>query len=370
MDSKADVLKLTSRLRKAGYDPELIATALTQVKLRRKARTKFGEFAEQLLFTEAGLEQASRLSVAAIHAGRFRNAGIKNVADLGCGIGAESLALASLDLTVTAFELDELTAAIATFNLANFPNVSVLQADVTQLDLSIYEGLIFDPARRDNRNRIFKPEDFSPSFDFVLVKAKSKPTIVKLGPGHPHNQIPEEAEAVWVSVNGDLVELALYFGDIKRASIKRAALLITGSARYEITSATADVVHAPIGSIGKYLYEPDNSLIRSHLLGQLAEELSLQAISPEIAYLTSDQLVSSPWLTAFEIIDELPFDRKKLKSYLKEKDVGILEIKKRGADVIPEELRKELNLKGKNSATLVITRVLDQHRVLVVEPHR
>ena len=370
IDSKADVLKLTSKLRKAGFDPELIATALTQVKLRRKARVKFGEFADQMLFSEAGLEQASRLSVAAMHAGRFRNAGITNVADLGCGIGAESLALASLDISVAAFELDELTAALATFNLANFPNVTVEQADVTKLDLSRFDGLIMDPARRDNRNRIFRPEDFSPSFNFVLAAAREKPTVVKLGPGHPHNQIPNDAEAVWVSVNGDLVELGLYFSKVRRAEIQRAALLITDSGRLEITSTTKESVPANLGELGEYLYEPDNALIRSHLLGQFAIEQGLYTISPDIAYLTSTKLISSPWLSAYKVIDNLPFDRKKLKSYLKAKDVGPIEIKKRGADIVPEQLRKELNLKGGSSATIVITRVNDQHRVLVVEPLR
>ncbi|NBQ93500.1 MAG: SAM-dependent methyltransferase, partial [Micrococcales bacterium] len=50
------------------------------------------------------------------------------------------------------------------------------------------------------------------------------------------------------------------------------------------------------------------------------------------------------------------------------RNIGPLEIKKRGTDVTPEQLRKELNLKGKNPATLIITRVNDNHRVLVVAP--
>jgi tRNA/tmRNA/rRNA uracil-C5-methylase (TrmA/RlmC/RlmD family) len=139
---------------------------LTQAKLRRRAQAKFGPFADRMLFTEAGLEQASRLSVAALHAGRFRDAGLKRVADLGCGIGAESLAMASLDLEVGAFEIDEVTAAIATYNLAYFENVKVEQADVTEIDLSSFDGLYLDPARRDVAGRKFDPKAFSP--DLVL----------------------------------------------------------------------------------------------------------------------------------------------------------------------------------------------------------
>ncbi|MBU6144332.1 MAG: class I SAM-dependent methyltransferase, partial [Acidobacteria bacterium] len=249
MDSKTDVVKLVSRLRKDGHDPELIATVLSQVKLRRKAREKFGEFADQMLFSQAGLEQASRLSVAAIHAGRFRKAGISAVADLGCGIGAEALAMASLDINVSAFDSDELTAALATYNLAHFSNVTVEQADVTKLDLSIFGGLFFDPARRDSKNRKFNPEDFSPSFSFVLENAKTKATIIKLGPGHPHDQIPEAAEAVWVSVNGDLVELSLYFNEVKRVDVSRSALLISPNGTFEISAKTPTTQQAEVGEI-------------------------------------------------------------------------------------------------------------------------
>jgi hypothetical protein len=70
------------------------------------------------------------------------------------------------------------------------------------------------------------------------------------------------------------------------------------------------------------------------------------------------------------VLDEMAFDRKRLKAYLRERSIGVLEIKKRGADIVPEQLRKEMALKGENAATLIVTRVGDAHRVLVVEPIR
>jgi hypothetical protein len=48
-------------------------------------------------------------------------------------------------------------------------------------------------------------------------------------------------------------------------------------------------------------------------------------------------------------------------------NVGILEIKKRGSDVVPETLRKELQLKGERAATLIVTRVGDSHRAIICE---
>lgn len=374
LDAKADVLKLVSSLRAEGHDPALVAAVLTQAKLRRRAAAKFGPFADRMIFTEPGLEQASRLSVAALHANRFRQAGIHQVADLGCGIGAESMAMASLDIDVKAFEIDEVTAAVATYNLAPFENAFVEQADVTTLDLTKFGGLFFDPARRElggpSRERAarkFDPAAYSPTFDFVVEAAGKKPTGVKFGPGHPHEGIPDEAEAQWVSVDGDLVELGLWFGSVARPDVKRAALLIIGNSRFEITSKSAERQDAPIGVLSDFVYEPDNSVVRSHLIGQLAEQIDATLFAPEIAYLTSAMPIESPWLKGYRVLDNLVFDRKKLKAYLRERNIGTLEIKKRGSDIVPEQLRKELAPKGEGAATLIVTRVGDAHRVLVAE---
>jgi len=337
----------------------------------------FGEFADRMLFTEDGLEQATRLRVAAIHAGRFRDAGLTRVADLGCGIGTESLALASLGISVSAFEIDEVTAAIATFNLAGFDTATVTHQDATSVDLVVFDGLIFDPARRelgspkrDRATRKFDPADYSPRFDWVLEQARQKPTGIKLGPGHPHEGIPEDCEAQWVSVAGDLVECTLWFGALARLGIARSALLVGDSVAHEISSASFDRLDAPLGELGAFVHEPDASVIRGHLIGELAEQLEARLFAPEIAYLTTDAEVQSPWVKSYRVLDEMAFDRKRLKAYLRERNIGVLEIKKRGADVVPEQLRKEMALKGENAATLIVTRVGDAHRVLVVEPIR
>ena len=369
-NSKTDVVKLVSQLRAAGHAPSLVAAVLTQAKLRRRAEAKFGDFAKSMLFTEAGLEQSSRLRVAALHAGRFRSAGVASVADLGCGIGAESLAMASLGLDVRAFEIYEVTAACATFNLLPFENASVELADVTTLTYSAdkpAEALFFDPARRELNgpkraaaSRKFDPAEFSPNFDWVVERCQSagvRAAGIKLGPGHPHEGIPEGAEAQWVSVNGDLVELGLWFGSAARSGIARSALLITDSG-----------THATLSQLEQFVYEPDNAVVRSHLIGLLAEQLGLHGFSSGIAYLTGSSEIESPWLKGYRVIEEMAFDRKKLKARLREAGIGVLEIKKRGADIVPEQLRKELDPKGAGKATLIVTRVGETHRVLICEP--
>ncbi len=374
LDAKADVLKLVSALRAEGYDPGLVAAVLSQAKLRRRARKKFGDFTDGMLFTEDGLEQASRLQAAALHAGRFRGAGITQVADLGCGLGAESMAMGAIDLNVRAFEIDEVTAALAVFNLGAFDNVEVEQADITTLDLSQFEALFFDPARREldgkgeRATRKFDPAQFSPNFNWVLEQARTKPTGIKLGPGHPHEAIAQDAEAQWLSIDGDLVELALWFGEVKRPKVARAATVVNSTGRHEIVSETFESEPAEVSALKQFIYEPDNAVVRSHLIADLAREVGASLISREIAYLSSDREIDSPMMRGFRVVDEMAFDRKKLKAYLRERNIGTLEIKKRGVDVVPEQLRKEMSLKGEIAATLILTRVGDDHRALIAQP--
>jgi hypothetical protein len=151
--STSDVVRTVTDLRRRGYAPGLVAAVLTQSRLRARARLKFGEFADRMLFTEAGLEQATRLRVAALHAGRYARAGLHHVADLGCGIGGDAMAFAAIDLEVTAAEADEVTAAIAAFNLTPFPRVEVVHSRAEDVPLGGIDAR--DPAEGERRARVW-----------------------------------------------------------------------------------------------------------------------------------------------------------------------------------------------------------------------
>ena len=365
-ETSHDALKSVADLRKAGHSPARVAAVLSQSRLRARAASKFGPFAERMLFTEAGLEQATRLKVAALHAGRFQRAGLTSIADLGCGIGADALAIAALDIAVMAVEKDEVTAALAAFNLAPWSNARVEHADATEVDLAGIDGIYLDPARRDGARRLNNPSDWTPSLDFAFDLASRYPTGIKLGPGIDRDLIPNDAEAQWVSVDHDVVELGLWFGALARPGIRRAALVITAAGSFELTAAE-DSEDAEVGALGEYIYEPDGSVIRARLIGGLARQLDARMLSDSIAYLTSDTAVATPFATCFKVIDSFPYDEKRLKKELATRGIGTLEIKKRGIDVDPAQLRKKLSLKGKVSATVILTRVAGRHTALLCE---
>jgi SAM-dependent methyltransferase len=323
-----------------------------------------------MLFTEAGLEQATRLRVAALHAGRFVEASLDRVVDLGCGIGGDAMAMAAMDINVTAVDTDEVTAAVASFNLAPFENAQVEQGDAETFDLSDFDAAWLDPARRTaghtNTSRLSRPEDYSPNLDFAFGLSRRMPIGVKLGPGHDRDLIPVGAEAQWVSVDGKLVEMGLWFGRLARTGIRRSALVLDKEGSHEL-SAPADSADVEVGTLGDYVYEPDGAIIRARLIGDLARSLDALMLSAGIAYLTSATLLQTPFATAFRVLEVLPFDEKKLRLALQERRIGTVEIKKRGVDIDPATLRTRLRLKGSESGTLVLTRAAGHRVALLVE---
>lgn len=365
-DQAADVVRTVSELRKAGHPSALVAAVLSQSRLRSRAVAKFGPFAERMLFTEAGLEQATRLQVAAQHAGRFQRAGLTRVADLGCGIGADALAMAALDLEVHAVDRDEVTAAVATYNLAPWPNATVSVGDAESTDLSGIDAVYLDPARRDGVKRLVNPSDWSPSLDFAFGLGARLPAGIKLGPGIDRDLIPHDAEAQWVSVGRDVVELGVWTGALQREGIRRAALVIGDHGTAELTAA-ADSEDAPAGPLGSYIYEPDGAVIRARLIGDLARSLDARMLHEQIAYLTADSAFTTPFATCFRVVADLALDQKSLKRELAARDIGTLEIKKRGVDIDPAAFRATLGAKGSQSATLILTRVGGKRRALLVE---
>ena len=348
-----------TRLR-ARFGSDVAAAALTQVTLRRRARTKFGEAAAALWFTREGLEQATRPEVADLHARRFVAAGVRRVVDLGCGIGSDAAAFVRAGLDVLAVERDPATADVARANLAAAVAAAptpvaaeVVVADVADLlaaGIPPEAGVFADPARRDARGRVWRAQDFSPDLTSLLALADGRRTLgLKLGPALPHALVPPEAEAEWVSDRGDVVEAGLWNGP--GSVFGRRSALLTPDLRL-VGGPTGLDVRAP----GAYLYEPDGAVIRAGGVGVLGERLGAGLLDPQIAYLTSDERVATPFATAFAVERVLPYDLKVLRRWVREAGVGRLEVKRRGLDLDPAQLRRDLKPRGPASATLLLSR--------------
>ncbi|GAA1601412.1 SAM-dependent methyltransferase [Actinoplanes couchii] len=349
-------LAAASAMRARGFGAELSAAALTQASLRERAAMKFGPHASGMFFTRAGLEQATRSVVADRRAARLVAAGVETLADLGCGLGSDALAAARHGITVHAVDADPVTAALAAANAAAAGlagRITAECADATTVPVERFDAVFADPARRKaGRGRVFDPRSYSPPWDFVAGLADRVPrTVLKLAPGIDHALLPPGAEGEWVSVGGDLVEAAFWCGPLAREP-RRATLLGP-----DAELAGSGVEAAPVGTVGKWIYDPDSAVIRSHLVAEFAATVGGRLADPDIAYVYTDEPVDTPFARRLAVTDVLPFSLKRLRALLRERGIGVLEIRKRGSALVPEQLRKDLRLSGPNSAGLVLTRV-------------
>ncbi|MPZ29164.1 MAG: SAM-dependent methyltransferase [Micromonosporaceae bacterium] len=362
-----DPLAAATALRARGVAPGLAAAALTQARLRHRAVAKFGAVADRMFFTRTGLEQATRAAVADRRATRLAAAGVSTLADLGCGIGADTIAAARAGIRVSAVEADPLTAAVATANLAALGLAGTATVECGRAeaaDLSGVDAVFCDPSRRraGTGRRIFDPAGFAPPWDFVASLPDRIPrTVRKLAPGLDHALIPAGTEAEWVSVDGDLVEAALWSGPL--AEVPRRATLLRSGQQHELTGRGDRT--APVGPVRRFLYDPDSAVVRAHLVAELAGRLAGNLVDPSIAYLFADAAVPTPYARCLELVETLPFSLKRLRASLRAAGVGRAEIMKRGSAVDPERLRRDLRLAGAAAATVVLTRVAGAPTALI-----
>ncbi|TDC23139.1 methyltransferase domain-containing protein [Streptomyces sp. 8K308] len=358
----ADELTAATRLRR-DHPAELVSAAIGQARLRQRAAAKFGRDAERMYFTPHGVEQATRAPVAAWRAARFAELGARRLADLCCGVGGDAIALARAGIEVVAVDRDPLTCAVARANveaLGLADRVEVREAAVEDVPLDGFDALFADPARRGGRGRVFAPEAYSPPLSWALAAAGRAPlAALKVAPGVPHEAVPAEAAAEWVSHRGEVKEAVLWFGTGEREP--RRATLLPGCD----TLAGSGARRAPAGEPGRYLYEPDGAVIRAHLVAEVAEAIGGRLLDPEIAYVTADAPAATPFATGYELTDVLPFNVKRLRALLRERDVGTVTVKKRGSALTPEELIRRLKPRGPGAATVFLTRVADEPAMLL-----
>ncbi|MDF2706246.1 MAG: methyltransferase protein [Nonomuraea muscovyensis] len=375
----ADPVAAATRLRRS-HDAALASAALTQTALRERARAKFGDQAELMFFTPHGLEQATRADVAAHRAHRLvagalpapgtgaAAAGGLRVVDVCCGVGGDFLELARAGCVVDAVDTDPLTVAVARANaeaLGLADRVKVRVADAATVSPEDYDVLFADPARRGARGRTFDPLAYSPPWPVVLdLVARARRVCLKVAPGIPYEFIPEGAEAEWVSFKGEVKEASLWIGPgASGEGVRRRATLLPGGQTLSATGAAA-----PVGPLGRYVYEPDGAAIRAHLVGEVAELVGGRLADPMIAYITGDEPVDTPWAARYEVAEALPFSLKRLRAALRERHIGNVTIKKRASAVDIDRLRTDLRLSGDKSGVVILTRVMDKPSALICHP--
>jgi hypothetical protein len=349
--ARANELALITRLR-ATYPADLVAAALTQTRLRRKARAKFTR-ADAMFFTEEGLEQASSERMARNHAQRFRT--FERIADLCTGIGGDLLALAD-GRAVVAVDRDPTHLRLARLNAEVYDArgpIRAVCADVRDVDSIGFEAAFIDPARRARGKRL-GPTESEPSLEWCFALAERIPVGIKAGPALPLTVVPDGWEIEFVSEGRELKEAMLWSPALFGAT--RRATLLPGGATLIAQSET----HLPVQQPGAFLLDPDPAVTRAGLVEELGQQIGAWKIDEQIAFLSSDSELRTPFGRSLSVRASLPWNLKQLRATLRGLDIGTVDIRKRGSAVDVEEVQRKLKLEGAKRATVVLTRVADR----------
>lgn len=340
-------LELAQALR-GRYPPDLVAAALTQQELRVAALAKFSR-AEEMLFTRAGLEQASSEITSAHAAARYPADGL--VADLCCGIGGNLIALGSR-CPVLAVDLDPVSLAFARHNAAVYgaaDRLATVRADVRDLPLSGVHAAFIDPARRAGGRRL--PAGRSePTLGWCLDLAGRVAAVgIKAAPGLPRQLVPAGWEAEFVAVGRDLKEALLWSPALATAAT-RATVLPSGDTLAAAPGALrpgragADAQPAddvPIAEPGAFLFDPSPAVTRAGLVEDLARLLGAWKIDPAIAFLSDDREHRSPFARTLRVLESAPWHERDFARRLRELGIGSADIRRRGlAGDVPQIHRR------------------------------
>ncbi|MEZ0049168.1 hypothetical protein ABIA30_000158 [Mycobacterium sp. MAA66] len=328
------------------------AVLVETVLLRRRAAVKI-DGAADWLFTDDALQQATPGPVAAHRARRLAG---RTVHDATCSIGTELAALRDLADAVIGSDIDPVRLAMAQHNLGD--DVLLCRADALA-PVTRDCVVVVDPARRSSGRRRFDPRDYAPPLDDLLAVYRDRDLVVKCAPGIDYEQLGElgfPGEVAVTSLAGGVREACLFSPGLAEPSVTRRASVLdkAGQLVEELTDADPD--DCPVAPAGRWIVDPDGAVVRAGLVRHYAARHRLWQLDPEIAYLSGDELPDGQ--RGFEVLDELPFQEKRLRQALQAHRAGAVEILVRGVDVDPDALRSRLKLKGRGEQlSVVITRI-------------
>lgn len=327
--------------------------AISQVEFRRKAARKFGDWSDRLLWTEQLLEQATDREIAAYKARRFPSG--CNLLDLCCGAGGDLFGLAAAG-RVTGVDRSAATLFLAAENAHRLGlEVSTICAEAQSIQVTDADAWHMDPDRRASASRTSKLEFASPDAQSIRSMLDANPNAaIKSAPADRQCELADpETEMEWIGSRGECRQLVIWSGSLANHPGQRVATIaeypecpVVGSPHETIDWAE---------SIGCYLHEPHNAVLGAELENALGRSERTKRLDPKAAYFTSETPSTHPALESYRVLEVLPFDVKTLKTWLRERNVGVIEIKKRGVRVDPANLRKSLALRGNETMTVLLT---------------
>jgi hypothetical protein len=336
-------------------------------------------------FDRVGLEQATAEDVARHKAERFHrrlslresapfrgakgdDATASRIADLCCGIGADTIALAE-HADVLAVDLHPARCLMTEWNAETYgveARVRTECADVTSLR-ELPPLVHVDPDRRSaGGRRSLRVEDCAPGLEFLReLPGRCDGGAIKLSPASNFAGQFEDVEFELVSLHGECKECTVWFGSLAEPGIWRATALPGGET---LAGRPMDAV-AEVAPLQRFLYDPDPAIVRAGLVDMLAERFGLFRLDAEEEYLTGDAFLDSPFASCFEVEAELANNPREIRRHFRTAGFQQLEIKCRRIPIRAEDVRRKLPLHGSRPGVLIFARIGGKARAVVAVRH-
>jgi hypothetical protein len=356
-----------------------------QHRLQERARRKVIH-PHQWLWTAPLLEQSSDQWTAEM-VGEAVPEGVACI-DLCCGVGVDAVAWArggSRDLV--AVDQDPVAVRLTKFHAKQHgASIAVELGAAERFEASANQWVHVDPDRRQDGFRHSRADQMSPTMDqLVSVRDHSAGGSIKLAPA---TVVPdgwrESTGSHWISLDRSVRQQRLWWGSerypVGTKTLSRGRWMQRGSSdslqvqwiHLQIPSAwhgpepMRDA--GPLDLFPRYVGDCDPVVRASDSTMELAGHFGVSILGDRNGYLIADRPVRTAWVDWFEIEGVMPWDRKRVKRWLRERGIGRLEIKTRGVKEPVDSLRSQLALSGDREATLLLTQV--NRRVLALLAQR
>lgn len=361
-------------LQAARYPQVDMRVAATQIEGRRLASTKLPTWAavDGIVYpVRLSMEQCSSEVTAQYKASLVSGT---RLVDLTGGFGIDCSYMSGSFEDITYIERNETLCRIAAhnFRLLGKP-IRVVHADSEEalLQLPHQDWIFIDPARRDKAGgKVVALGDCEPDVCQLeeLLMQKATKVMVKCSPMLDISQAVRELHTVEevhvVSVNNECKELLLILGHNNGGEMPIRTVNFHGN-QVQAFSYTAEAEHDALcsytSSIGRYLYEPNTSLMKAGCYKLPARQFGLSKLHPNTHLYTGDTPVPDFPGRGFEVNSVLGFSKKELKALgVKQANLAV-----RNFPEHVDTLKKRLKIGDGGTTYLFATTLDDETRVLV-----
>ena len=373
-----DVRKLALQFHSHGDSNIDISFALTQIESRRLAIAKIPSWEQwdNLVFPlRLALEQCSSENTARYKATLLSG---NSFTDLTGGFGVDFAFIAPNFKESFYIERQKDLCEIAKHNwkILGLDSTSVKNTDCVEYlqEMAPVDVIFIDPARRSiSGKKMVAIENAEPNLlkiqDLLLEKAST--VLIKLSPMldimQSLNKLKQVAEVHVVGVDNECKELLFL---LKRNQTQEPQIycvnINTKGGIEKISFRHSEEKNCPVeytSEMGKYIYEPNVTLLKAGLFKMLTKMYPVRKLHPDSHLYTSQELVPNFPGRTFEVDGLSSLNKKELKYFLK--DIAKANLTVRNFPVGAEELKKKLRIADGGEVFMFATTLADGKHILV-----